>query len=162
MHFSSFCKEVVLLVVKAICFVVGEINQTASNLPPQDLWEFCFGVFLGIFCSFVFKQKIESNLTVTVGLRRKKHHLYSFENSGSGMLLLCSDQKERRGRSSKLKMPFGFQNKLVANRKMEFWIEGFPKWQNDLQASIFSISIVLALSGCCCLIAAQSSAWLDQ
>lgn len=148
MRFSSFCKEVVLLIVKAVCIVVMEVNQTPSNLSPHDLWEFCFGVFGGSFCSFVFKEKIESNLTAALGPRRKKHHLYSFENSGSAVLLLCRDQKGERGRSSKWKMAFGFQNKLVANRRMEFWIEGFSKWRNDLQASMFSISMVLALSGC--------------
>lgn len=57
----------------------------------------------------------------------------------------------RRGkssRSSKWKMTFGFQNMLVASRKIGIWTEGFSKWYKDLPASmIFAISVVLALSG---------------
>lgn len=58
-YFSALCKEVVLLVVKAVYVLLRNINQIASILSPQDLWGFCFGV-----CLFVFKMKLENILTV--------------------------------------------------------------------------------------------------
>lgn len=57
-------------------------------------------LFGGLVCLFVFKVKLESSLTVAVGLRRTKHHLCAFENSRSAVLLLCNDQKEERSKSS--------------------------------------------------------------
>lgn len=48
-------------------------------------------------------------------------------------------KRGERSRSSKWKMTFGFPYKLVAKRRIEFWIGGFSKWQKDLPASIFAL-----------------------
>lgn len=112
-YFFSLCKEVVLLVVKAVCILLRKTNQTASTLSPQDLWGVCFRFFL-----FVFKVKLESSLTVGHRSEEKEAPpLFLWAQWICSATAVRWSKGEESSRGSKWKITFEFQNKLVANRR---------------------------------------------